>query len=118
MTFRPQKENVGRWLTLPSSEQTGSKVQVLFEPNGTMRTRYVLDPRIVQADLERNLRSREVYKKGSLLGNTQKHIVPIAHIPYEKYAQLKKRFGKDSKALLKFWNNSDHGAWKASEYKF
>jgi hypothetical protein len=119
VAFVPEKQNRDRWLTLPSSEQTGSKVQVMFRSSdGAMVTRYVLDPRIVRADLERNRQSREIWKKGSLLGNTQKHIVPIAHIPYEKYAQLKKRFGKDTKALLKFWNNSDHGAWKASEYKF
>jgi hypothetical protein len=117
VTFRPQKENIGRWLTLPSSEQTGSKVQVMFAPDGKMHTRYVLDPRIVRADLERNRASREIYKKGSLLGNTQKHIVPICHIPLEKYAVLKQRFRGDTKAILKYWNNAPRD-WKASEYKF
>lgn len=117
MAFVPEKQSIGRWLTLPSSEQTGSKVQVMFCADGKMVTRYVLDPRIVQADLERNRASREIWKKGSLLGNTQKHMVPIAHIPLEKYAILKQRFRGDTKAILKYWNNAPRD-WRASEYKF
>jgi hypothetical protein len=117
VAFVPEKQNRDRWLTLPSSEQTGSKVQVMFCSDGRMVTRYVLDKRIVQADLERNRASREIWKKGSLLGNTQKHLLPIAHIPLEKYFQLKRRFRGDTKAMFKFWNNSDHNKWRASEHK-
>lgn len=117
MTFRPQRETLGKWLRLPNSEQTASQVWVRFDPDGKMHTRYVLHPKVVQADLERNRASKEIWRKGSLLGNTQKHIVPIAHIPMEKYFQLKRRFRGDTKAMLKFWNNSDHAKWRASEYK-
>jgi hypothetical protein len=118
VAFVPEKQSIGRWLTLPSSEQTGSKVQVMFCADGKMVTRYVLDPRVVQADLERNRQSREIWRKGTLLGNTQRHLVPIAHIPLEKHFQLKRRFGKDTKALLKFWNDHGHRDWRASEYRF
>jgi hypothetical protein len=117
VAFVPEKQNRDRWLTLPSSDQTGSKVQVMFCSDGRMVTRYVLDKRIVAADLARNRASREIYKKGSLLGNTQRHMVPICHIPLEKYAVLKKRFRGDTKSILKYWNNAPRD-WKASEYKF
>lgn len=117
MPFIPEKSSIGRWLKLPKSEQTGSEVFVMFAPDGKMHTRYVLDPRIVQADLERNRQSKEIWRKGSLLGNTQKHMVPIAHIPLEKYAILKQRFRGDTKAILKYWNNAPRD-WRASEYKF
>lgn len=117
MVFVPEKQNRDRWITLPSSEQTGSKVQVMFCSDGKMITRYVLDPRIVRADLERNRQSKEIWRKGRLLGNTQRHIMPLGFLPMEKYCQLKKRFGNDQKEWRKWWNNSDHKAWRASDYK-
>ena len=68
--------------------------------------------------LVKHNRSAEAdWRPGSMIGNTQKHIQPIANIPTVIYYDLLKRFGsyKDNPKAWKRWlNDPDNRAFRTT----
>ena len=69
-------------------------------------------------DLLRHNRQEEaMWRPGSMMGNTQKHIQPIAIIPTAIYYQLLEKFGPvkhNKKAWMKWLNDPDHKAFRTT----
>jgi hypothetical protein len=77
-----------------------------------------VDPKVIRAVAEQARHDREIHKKGTMLGNTQRHWRKIGSLPSAMHAQLKERMGsaaQDPKAWRKLWNSGEYAEFRASE---
>lgn len=106
----------GRWLRMPDTRD-GVRVEVLFEPSGTMHVRRTIPERLMDALKRDEAVSRDLLRKGTLLGGTQKHWLKVGSLPKGLHMTLKERFGSDQKAWGKWWNDPDNRAFRSSEHR-
>jgi hypothetical protein len=67
--------------------------------------------------LKYNREENNNWRPGSMIGNTQKHIQPIANIPTAIYYNLLEKFGpvkNNPKAWRKWLNDPDHKAFRTT----
>tara|TARA_A100001388_G_C28764714_1_gene499980 strand:- start:78 stop:410 length:333 start_codon:yes stop_codon:yes gene_type:complete len=86
-----------------------------FENDGS---RFVTTEQDVTEIVDFNNEQSKEYKKGSMIGNTQKHYLEVANIPLTVYQDLIQRFGDPSKnpeakKKWKVWlNDSNNRAFR------
>jgi hypothetical protein len=115
---RPTPEIIGRWLDLPSAN-AGGRLQVLFTPDHKMVVRKVIPERVIEAIKERC--QEDLAKKGTLVGNTQKHWLKVGSIPKPLHSHLERKLGPSQdpdaqKNWNRFWNTSGN-PFRSSEHK-
>ena len=67
--------------------------------------------------LKHNREENNNWRPGSMIGNTQKHIQPIANIPTAIYYLLLEKFGPvkhNKKAWMRWLNDPDHKAFRTT----
>ncbi len=113
---------VGRWVELPANIN-GTVMHVQYQPDGTLRVRKTISPAIMAAIKEDCASQRDIWKKGVLIGKTQRHRLPVASLPAEVVDHCKRKWGdpkKDPDAAKqwkkKVWNNGDWKAFRTSEH--
>ncbi len=106
-----------------TSRLNGTLVELMGTPDGGYIVRRRLDPKIVQAVKDQARDQRGIWKKGAMLGGTQRHWLPVCSLPTELDMHLKAKWGdpaKDPDAAKtwkkKLWNNSEARAFRTSEY--
>lgn len=109
----------GVWIDILDNGD-GSKTRIKFDRDRGLIVQRYIPAKIMQAVIETARHSRDIHRKGRLLGNTQRHWVPIASIPKHIDAELKQKLGPmkhDPKGWKKALANPDLAAFRTSEYR-
>ena len=83
----------GRFRAIGVDSGTGRPLEVALMPGGGHASRRVIPEQAVDTFLAENARLRERFPRGYLLGDTQRHKVPLVRIPRPIAQQLERRFG-------------------------
>ena len=92
----------------------------MFTPDHKLVVRKTIPERIMQAVQERC--QQDLARKGSLLGNTQKHWLKVGSIPKPLHAHLEGKLGPSQdpdaqKNWANWWNSSDNRRFRSSEHR-
>jgi hypothetical protein len=83
----------GKFCSIATDVHTGRPLEVAFVPGGGHATRRTIPEAAVEQIKRQAAASREVYARGFLLGNTQRHRVPHHTMPHALRQHLEQRLG-------------------------
>lgn len=113
----------GRWMHLGDFAGLGYNVSLKFDKDRGLIVQKTI-PKAVMDMFDKDIRyQRDIHKKGTLLGNTQKHMLPVASIPIPIYNQWKRELGdpkKDPEAKKKWrrrFNDNEFRDFRTSEHR-
>lgn len=116
--FVVPQQSQGQWIDLGVNYGDGSHLRIKFDGAKGMVVQRVIPAKIMRAVAEEARHSRDIWKKGKLLGNTQRHWLPIAVLPKHIDAEWKRELGPmkhNQKEWKKRINNSEYANFRASE---
>lgn len=108
----------GVFRPLVDDRSTGGAVEVAWLPDGQVATRRTIPEAARESMLATTAAMRDANPRGSVLGHTQRHRVPLASIPTPEYWRLLRLYGRPSqnpKAWLRWLD--DHGHLRTSGYR-
>src|SRR5262245_45255056 len=120
--FSVSPASQGRWLNLGNLAGDGMQVRIKFDNELGMIVEKRI-PAVVMEELEKDINyQRDIWKKGSMIGNTQRHRLPVASIPLVLHNQWKEELGdpKHDPVAAKKWrqrlNSIEYRNFRTSEY--
>jgi hypothetical protein len=114
--FNPKGDGVFRPVCV---DHAGMPVEIAFLPDGGMVERRTVPEAYVEGLKDHAAAERDDNRRGSLLGNTQRHRLKVMEMPAPLYASLARRFGpfkKNKKDWIK-WLNNEGQAFLTSQYR-
>jgi hypothetical protein len=97
-------ESQGQWLNLGNLVGDGTHLQIKFDPVHGMIVQRTIPAAVMEQATQDNRYQLDHNKKGALIGNTQKHWLPVCSIPKHIDSQWCDELGNP---------REDHDAWKA-----
>jgi hypothetical protein len=116
--FVPEKSELDVWHDMGNLAQDGTRVRVMFLSTGGMVVQRILDPAIFRAVAEQARHERDIHRKGTMIGHTQRHWRKIGSLPAAMHAQWKDELGPvadNPKAWKKRWNDGELAVLRSSE---
>lgn len=118
--FVVSQQAQGRWMNLGDLACDGSRIMVKFDRDLGMVVKRSIDPRIVQAVEDSCIASRNIWKKGTLLGTGKKHWLPVARFTPQQKAAWERELGpmrENQSAWRRRLNDPDYRNMRTSDYK-
>jgi hypothetical protein len=110
--FVVDKASLGKVLNLGDLAGNGVNVSICFQPGAGAVVVKTIPERVIQAIKDEARDQRDLHKKGTMIGNTQRHWMPLISMPAEMWEQWKQELGEPKHNM---------GAWKkrlnSNEYK-
>lgn len=105
-----------RWVDV-GTDRTGTQIAVMVTSDNKRLVKKTIPPQIVAAAGQDAAKQREFFKKGCMLGNTQKHWMPAARLPWMIYDDIKQKYGTPSQNPRKWSSllNNEFAAFKSTE---
>jgi hypothetical protein len=123
LPFVVGKDSIGKKLNLGDLDGTGINTSIIFDPVRGAVVIKTIPAAVMQAIKDYARDQRDIYKKGRLIGNTQRHWTPAFSMPIALHEQFKKELGdpkRDPTAARKWRqriNSSEYEKLRTSEYK-
>lgn len=112
------KESQGRWLNLGDIRADGTRIAIKVE-DGRMLVRRSIDPKLMQHIEDTCTHSKDIWRKGRLLGKQKRHWLPVARMSLQMREQWTRELGpiKENPAAWKRrFNSSDYRNIRTSEH--
>lgn len=120
--FVPEKELLGRVINLGDFAGIGMNVSICFQPGVGAIVVKTIPEKVMNEIIQSNTVDRDIWKKGTLLRNTQHHMLPVGQMPIAMHNQWKQELGdpkRDPDAVRRWkkrWNSREYHKLRTSEY--
>jgi hypothetical protein len=122
-TFKVPRRSQGKWLNLGDISGDGTFTKIKFDSEHGMIVKRVIPEKVLELATTDNNYTRDHNAKGKLIGNTQKHWLPICSIPKQIDRQWQNELGnpREDPDAWKAWkrrlNSSEYRNFRTSEHK-
>ena len=118
MSFVVDKDSLGKVLNLGDFAGIGMNLSLCFQPGVGMVVVRTIPHEINEAVKNETRGQRDLFKKGRLIGNTQRHWQPAASLPTALHNQWVDELGEpkhNTKAWKKRLNSNEYRDLRTSE---